>query len=623
MATELETLLIRVEADTRRLRTNMERAERQMQKTAGNMSKSMGRFDLAISKSTAGLGKLKGALGVAIPAVTILALGKLADNALTAADKIAKVADKVGLTTDQLQELRFAADQSGVGTDKLDMAMQRFSRRVGEAAQGSGELYDTLKQYNIGVLDANGGTRANIDILNDLANAIKGAKSQQEALRIAFKAFDSEGAALVNLLRGGSDGLDKMRAEAQRLGIVMDAELVRKGEEARSKLDALGNVLQAKLNIALVNAAPLLEKTGGLLTGMAAGALEAATNLAKFLGVLDRSTAEQLAAVEKRLADLKRLSGSVGVGGATVDAKTIKELEAQRDALQKILGSNLGKTFFDTTSSKVGFGGPSKLPPKKGASTTDKAGDFVADVERRVAALVKEREGLSLTGAALEAFTFKQRVQAEQYKLGDQLTAAQAARLEELTEKYRVAAIENERLAQELERSREAMQALNGLIDESAGGALDALNQALSGNKSAWADWGRSILQTLQKLIFQLAVVNVLKNLLGFKAPGGGAFTTLWDAFGGKRESGGPVSAGKTYMVGEKGPELFQPSMSGRIVPNNKMGGGGATYYVDATGASRAEFERFKAWVTARDGRVEERAVKAVLSRNARTLGAA
>ena len=42
-------------------------------------------------------------------------------------------------------------------------------------------------------------------------------------------------------------------------------------------------------------------------------------------------------------------------------------------------------------------------------------------------------------------------------------------------------------------------------------------------------------------------------------------------------------------MVGEKGPELFVPNTSGNIVPNNKLGGGGATNVVvnvDAKGSS-------------------------------------
>jgi hypothetical protein len=43
--------------------------------------------------------------------------------------------------------------------------------------------------------------------------------------------------------------------------------------------------------------------------------------------------------------------------------------------------------------------------------------------------------------------------------------------------------------------------------------------------------------------------------------------------FGGARATGGPVSAGKSYLVGERGPELFMPSGSGSIIPNSAMGG--------------------------------------------------
>ena len=38
------------------------------------------------------------------------------------------------------------------------------------------------------------------------------------------------------------------------------------------------------------------------------------------------------------------------------------------------------------------------------------------------------------------------------------------------------------------------------------------------------------------------------------------------------RALGGPVSGGEPYLVGERGPELFVPSVSGGIVPNNSVG---------------------------------------------------
>ena len=59
--------------------------------------------------------------------------------------------------------------------------------------------------------------------------------------------------------------------------------------------------------------------------------------------------------------------------------------------------------------------------------------------------------------------------------------------------------------------------------------------------------------------------------------------------FGGGRASGGPVAGGTTYLVGEKGPELFTPSSSGNIIPNNRIGGGSGVINITVNGAIDAE----------------------------------
>ena len=56
---------------------------------------------------------------------------------------------------------------------------------------------------------------------------------------------------------------------------------------------------------------------------------------------------------------------------------------------------------------------------------------------------------------------------------------------------------------------------------------------------------------------------------------------------GGALANGGRAAGGKSFIVGEKGPELFVPKSSGTVVPNNKLGGGGNTSVVvnvDASG---------------------------------------
>jgi len=71
---------------------------------------------------------------------------------------------------------------------------------------------------------------------------------------------------------------------------------------------------------------------------------------------------------------------------------------------------------------------------------------------------------------------------------------------------------------------------------------------------------------------------------------------TFPNPFGGGQADGGPVSARTTYLVGERGPELFTPNKSGTIIPNDELGGlwgdtagagnGGAQVIVNANVAS-------------------------------------
>jgi hypothetical protein len=71
-------------------------------------------------------------------------------------------------------------------------------------------------------------------------------------------------------------------------------------------------------------------------------------------------------------------------------------------------------------------------------------------------------------------------------------------------------------------------------------------------------------------------------------APIGNWLGGMFANFGGARAGGGDVSNGSTYLVGEKGPELFTPKGSGTIIPNHKLGSAGrgdtfnATYNIGA-----------------------------------------
>jgi hypothetical protein len=78
------------------------------------------------------------------------------------------------------------------------------------------------------------------------------------------------------------------------------------------------------------------------------------------------------------------------------------------------------------------------------------------------------------------------------------------------------------------------------------------------------------------------SMINLVRNNAAVRGIAG----LIDTAFGGFRAAGGPVSSGKSYVVGERGPEMFVPSSNGTIVPN---GGMGSTINITVNGAIDAE----------------------------------
>ena len=67
-----------------------------------------------------------------------------------------------------------------------------------------------------------------------------------------------------------------------------------------------------------------------------------------------------------------------------------------------------------------------------------------------------------------------------------------------------------------------------------------------------------------------------------------GSIASRLNPFGGGRASGGSVMSGTSYLVGERGAELFTPSSNGTITPNSALGGGN-TYNITVNGALDGE----------------------------------
>ena len=88
----------------------------------------------------------------------------------------------------------------------------------------------------------------------------------------------------------------------------------------------------------------------------------------------------------------------------------------------------------------------------------------------------------------------------------------------------------------------------------------------------------------LNKMADAFLNIGLFGNVAGNLTQGGGLLGNL---FGGLLATGGTAKAGKSYIVGERGPEMFTPGVTGTVTPNNALGGStNVVVNVDASGSS-------------------------------------
>ena len=206
-----------------------------------------------IKQADQGLQKLvNGAKLAATAFASIKAIGVfkgIAERTAALGDSIDKVSSKLGVNAQALQELRFAADQTGVSQQALDVGIQRFIRRASEAAQGTGVAKDALAELGVQLKDNQGNLRPVDELLGDVAEGFKGTKTDADRVRLAFKLFDTEGVNLVNTLKGGRSELDALRKKARETGGILDTELIETSVEFTDTASELNLTFQGVRNV--------------------------------------------------------------------------------------------------------------------------------------------------------------------------------------------------------------------------------------------------------------------------------------------------------------------------------------------------------------------------------------
>ncbi|CUR45503.1 Phage tail protein [Alloalcanivorax xenomutans] len=241
---------------------------------------------------------------------------RLVSGVTNSADQVSKLSDRLGVNAQLLQEWQYAAQLSGVAQASFDMGLQRFIRRVAEAANGTGEARGALRFLNIELRDAEGNIRPAAELLPEVADGLAKVEDQGTRVRAAFKLFDSEGVAMLQMLQGGAEGLREMRREARATGAIMNDSMIRQSVRYTDVMTRFRKTLGGLRMAVVERFLPSLTTKLGELTdtlqnnqGNVVGRI--VDNLKEFLSVL-RSIGQALSWTADLLGGWGRLLGLVG-----------------------------------------------------------------------------------------------------------------------------------------------------------------------------------------------------------------------------------------------------------------------------------------------------------------------
>lgn len=240
-------------------------------------------------------------------------LGLVARNTAATAAQLDITADKLGVNVEELQRFRFAAGQFNVASSQADVALQRFTRRTAEAAQGTGVLAEEFERQGIALRDSEGNLRPTLAILGDYGDAIGRATSSQEQLRLAFRAFDTEGAALVTLFQEGGAAAEALGARLDAIGGVVTGDLTQAARRLDDLFSEISVTLRAGLTRSVLDNAAAIESFARSVQTLALSGIDA---LGRGVEVLSRNAAQLGAA-------LGAVVGFLAAGRFVVTARAI------------------------------------------------------------------------------------------------------------------------------------------------------------------------------------------------------------------------------------------------------------------------------------------------------------
>lgn len=517
------------------------------QKDMGKAAAILNSHAAGMNKTVVGIERTISRAGTAfVAAFSAGAILRASKSVLDMGEQFANLSEKTGVSVEKLSEFVHGAKLSDVSIEDLSGGLRKLATSMAEAStNGTGQMAETFRALGISVTDSNGKLRDTASVFEDLAVKFAGAKDGPEKAAIAVQLLGKSGDSLIPLL----NGLAQTSEEARRLGLVMSKDAADNAKLFNDEMTRLATRLQATVLPAVIAVSRAVRAIMGsedldILMGKRAKAAQEYSQLIE--AGMSRNSAriilllQQIDELDAKIIESnKRIAGGAGNAPKTIlpaisNTGQVKQYQSLLQELQKA-----------THQAQI-------------AITAD---ETAAAYERMAIAREELEFKIKQQGLWIDE---NKKATAQQIEIRkafqDWIIAAEKRAAFEARTQLDVMLDDWNNVTKQMQN------AIANWVDDFA----NRLTEFVITGKFEFRDFAQSIIRDLIRIQIQKRLAGIIGSLFGggTTSTGTGAATAA-----GARADGGPVTGGRPYLVGERGPELFVPSMSGSIVPNESLGG--------------------------------------------------
>ena len=232
--------------------------------------KSVTSFSSQMASVGAKISAIGGAIGAGAAVYQIVSLTKASFESI---DTLKDQAEAIGVSTEALSRLQYAAQFAGVDAGTMSGAVGKMVKILGDAALNGGEVANALTSVGLSASELS--SMQPDQAFAKIAGALAKVENPYQRATLASQIFGKQWQSLIPILNKGEAGLNRLGIESDRFGFTVNTIDAAKVEAAADAFDRVSSMITGAANAAAIELAPYLEAVANQLVeiGMAGGGM--------------------------------------------------------------------------------------------------------------------------------------------------------------------------------------------------------------------------------------------------------------------------------------------------------------------------------------------------------------